>query len=63
MNETEADPYDDIWFDRTQENSIMDAWLMIESDDTDYDSIDDVVLGETTFTEETLESWRNSDRL
>lgn len=61
MNDTKTN--DDNWFDHKGENAVHDAWLMIESDKTDYDSIEDVLVGETIFTEDTIEYWRNSDRL
>jgi hypothetical protein len=45
---------EDNYFDLTEEDTVHDAFLMIVSSETDYDSIEDVLLEETTFTDNAL---------
>jgi hypothetical protein len=47
---------DNNYFDIKQENVVHDVFLMIESEETEHDCIEDVLIAETTFTEDDL-SW------
>jgi len=47
----------DNWFDVEQENSVHDAFLMVADPDCEHESIRDVIINETTFTEENCEMW------
>lgn len=47
----------DNYFDSNEEDVVHDVFLMILSDDTDYENIEDVLLGETTFTQRTIDYW------
>lgn len=49
---------DDNYFDHEQEDALHDAFLMIVSERTDYDNIEDVLIGETIFEQEGLDYWR-----
>lgn len=42
-----------------RENYLIDAWLMIQSDENDYENIEDVLRNETTFTETDLDQHRS----
>lgn len=48
---------EDNYFDHDEEDVVHDAFLMIASSDTDYESIEDVLLGETIYTEHTISYW------
>jgi|APHM01.1.fsa_nt_gi hypothetical protein len=56
MTETYFDT-DGNYFDLGQEDALHDAFLMIEAPDTDYESLEDVLRAETTFSEEALSYW------
>lgn len=45
------------YFDHVEEDVLHDAFLMIVSDSTDYESIEDVLVGETIYEERTIEYW------
>jgi hypothetical protein len=45
---------DNNYFDMEQEDVVHDVFLMVKSDKTDYECIEDVLLGETSFTENAL---------
>lgn len=53
---------DDNYFDIIEEYQVHDAFLMIVSDDTDYNNIEDVLLNETTFTKESIEAHKERSR-
>lgn len=48
---------DEYYFDRDQEDVLHDAFLMINSSDTEYETLREVILGETRYGEESLEVW------
>lgn len=49
---------DDNYFNHEQEDVIHDAFLMIVSERTDYENIEDVLVGETIYQQETLDHWK-----
>lgn len=49
---------EDNYFDHAEENAVHDAFLMIVSNDTDYENIEDVLVGETIFDADSLAYWR-----
>lgn len=51
---------DGNYFDSREENGLHDAYLMIQSDKTEYECLKDVLLGETIFDEEGLEFWEEN---
>lgn len=42
------------YFNLEEEDALHDAFLMIRSDETEYDNLRDVILGETLFTEDSF---------
>jgi hypothetical protein len=42
------------YYNFEQENVVHDVFLMIQSDRTEYETVEDVLLAETTFTENAL---------
>jgi hypothetical protein len=49
---------EDNYFDLDEEDVLHDAFLMIVSERTDYENIEDVLIGETLFEQESLDYWR-----
>lgn len=48
------------YFDTTEEDVVHDVFLMILSDENDYESVEDVLIGETNFGEHTVEHWKDA---
>lgn len=48
---------DEYYFDRDQEDVLHDAFLMINSSDTEYETLIEVILGETQYDESALDGW------
>jgi len=48
---------DENYFDADEEDALHDAWCMIHSDETEYDTFREVILGETIFEEHALDYW------
>jgi len=42
------------YFDRNEEDAVLDAYWMMVSEETDYETIADVIKGETIYTEHAL---------
>ncbi|MFB6352934.1 MAG: hypothetical protein ABEJ92_02500 [Halobacteriales archaeon] len=52
------------YFDHDEEDVLHDAFLMIVCERTDYENIEDVLVGETIYDERTLDYWKqNADLL
>lgn len=51
---------EDNYFDIDEEDVLHDAFLMIVSDSTDYENIEDVLLGETIYEQHSLDYWREN---
>lgn len=49
---------DENYFDHEQEDVLHDAFLMIVSERTDYENIEDVLVGETIYEQDGLDYWR-----
>jgi len=61
MSTYSTDTFDDIYFDRMTEGAVMDAWLMIQSDETPYETLEAVIINETTFSEDMLSQWADTE--
>lgn len=48
---------DDNYFDHEQEDVLHDAFLMTVSPRTDYETIEDVLIGETIYDKDTIDYW------
>ena len=48
----------DNYFDHEEENAVHDAFLMIIDSRTDYENIEDVLMGETIFDERSIREWK-----
>lgn len=46
------------FFDFGEEDAIHDAFLMIVSPETDYENIEDVLVGESSYDQDTLDHWK-----
>jgi hypothetical protein len=51
---------DENYFDPTEEGALRDAWCMIHSDETDYNTLREVILGETILKEQSLDYWKEN---
>ena len=48
----------DNYFDHEEENAVGIAFLMIIDGSTDYENIEDVLIGETTWDERRIREWK-----
>ena len=48
------------YFDHEQEDALHDAFLMIHSERTDYENIEDVLVGETIYEAHSLTYWKEN---
>ena len=48
---------DNNYFDHDEEDVLHDAFLMMQSEKTTYETIEDVLLNETVYDEDTIKFW------
>lgn len=51
---------EDNYYDHDEEDVLHDAFLMIVSERTDYENIEDVLIGETIYEQHSLDFWKEN---